>query len=451
MFVSRLDREDRWRQRVRNFFGLVFLICLTSYSNATPAVSNRTGPFYILEDSAGSVLVRGPLSSVWLRPEKDDRIPEGYLLQTLEGAVAKLRYVPSDGSVESFGGSLTLTIDTPIVVRLDRDILRRVNVSTNFVEKLPAIDASYRELQGEDFSLKSAWSKVTAAGQAGLSRAGLGSSEGRSEEGKGVQSSVQGKKINILTPYNGQKFSAVNVPHEILIKWKEVDAKDIAYRVYFWRSSRQRPSPVGLTHRNQFTVALPVVGKYLLQVTSEDGVWQSEVHSILLMQGIGLQFKADVVSAPASIDLGLNIQYPSESFEVLSKGGKVVDFFRWDKVSDGREWYYNWVLQGKNGVELRRISTSQSIIRQEIPAGEYLWHVEAFVRNRGLEDSHLGSASSSARNASSRLGENSVLRMRSKSRFLRIIQIFGVDQQQKRLSEFIRSGTQGSIYVTDGL
>lgn len=447
-----LSRLDWLRYRVRNLLYVVFLIYSISYTNPALAGPKWANSFYILEDSTGSVLVRGPFSSVWLSPEKGDKIPEGHLLQTLEGAVAKLRYLPADGSIESLGGSLTLRIDSPIVVRLDRDILRRVTVSTNFVEKLPALDASYRALQAEDFSLKSAWSKVTAAGQAGLSRAGFGSSsESSSKEEKGVQSSVEGRKISILTPYTGQKFSAVNLPQEILIKWKEVGARDIAYRVYFWRSSRQRPAPVGLTRHNEFTVALPVVGKYLLQVTSEDGVWQSEVHSIVLMQGVGGQFSSDMVSGPGSKDLVLNILYPSESFEVLSKTEKVVDFFRWDKVEDGRDWYYQWVLQGKNGVEVRRITTSESVVRQEIPAGEYLWHVEAFVRNQTFADSQLLSAPPSARKTSSSLKGNFVTRMRSKSRSLRVIQTFEMDQQQKRLSEFIRRGTQGSIYLTEGL
>jgi hypothetical protein len=437
---------------VRNFLAVAFLICLISFTTSATAGSIWADPFYILEDSTGTILVRGPYSTVWLSPEKGDKIPEGHLLQTLDGAIAKLRYVPSNGSGEALGGSLTLKIDTPIVVRLDRDILRRVAVSTNFVEKLPALDATYRELQEEDFSLKSAWSKVTAAGQAGLARAGLGSSsEGNSKEEKGVQSSVEGRKINILTPYTGQKFSSLNLPHEILIKWKDVDTRDIAYRVYFWRSSRQRPPPVGLTRRNQFTVALPVLGKYLLQVTSEDGVWQSEVHSIVLMQGVGGQFRSNVVSASDSMDLGLAILYPSESFEVLTRGEKAVDFFRWDKLLDGREWNYQWVLRGKNGVELRRISTSESFVRQEIPAGEYLWHVEASVRNQALADPQLGSALPVARNHSSRLRGNTVPRMRSKSRLIRVIQTFGADQPQKRLSEFIRSGTYGSIYLTEGL
>jgi hypothetical protein len=452
MFSFKFCGPDCLKKRGRKFLVIVILVNLVNYSCPATADTELTDSYYIVEDFTGSVLLRGPYSPVWESPEKGDRIPEGYLLQTLDGSIAKLRYVPKDRSIASLGGSLTLRIDTPIVVRLDRDILRQVAVSTNFVEKLPALDAKFSALEAEDFTLQSAWSKVTAAAQAGLSQAGLGSSaDDNSKDKKGVQSSVEGRKIIILTPYPGQKFRAVNLPQEILVKWKAVDAKDVAYRVYFWRSSRKRPPPVGLSRRNQFTVVLPMVGKYQLQITSEDGLWQSEVHSIELIDGTGGQFARVGDNVSGSVDSGLNLLYPSESFEVLSTGDKVVDFFRWEMVPDGREWQYEWVLQRKNGVELRRLTTSESFVRQKIPAGEYLWYVEAIVRNQPSPNSNFGSVLSSANKYPPRPGREIVSRFRSKPRLLRVIQTVGTEQQQKRLSEFVRSGAQGSIYLTEGL
>lgn len=418
---------------------------------ASPNPSDDNAALYRVEQVQGTVLVRGPFTPVWEELKVGDLLPEGDLLQTLPGSRVRLRHMSSKKKSRAASqGYLTLKIDTPLVVRVDQDIVRKVVITPNFFENLPSLEALHRNLEKETFSLKSAWSKVTATIGQSVSR--LNSKKldlARSAGGQGVESSIKAGKIDVLTPYNLQTLRVSNLPHDLVMRWKEVAGKNLSFNVYLWQTSGERPAPIGMTRRNQYTHTLPRPGKYYLQITSQDGGWQSEVVTFLVSHSSGMLANSGGLGRGSSTRKDLDLQYPPESFEIVARDSGRMEIFRWEStVQPNGHWLYEWVLTHADGRIVRRVKTSENLTLQEIPRGEYLWYVEGILDGEREERSQFGAADRTTKPSKHPAPP---LKIKSALRSLKVIQTDQEERRRQIVSEFLKGRSHASLYLSEGL
>jgi hypothetical protein len=267
--------------------------------------------------------------------------------------------------------------------------------------------------------------------------------------GAGVESSVKAGKIDVLTPYNLQTLRVSDLPHDLVIRWKQVAGKNVGFNVYLWQTSGERPAPIGMTRRNQYTHTLPRPGKYYLQITSQDGGWQSEVVTFLVSHSSGMLANGRGLGSGPSARKDLDLQYPPESFEIVARDSGRIEIFRWEStVQPNGHWLYEWVLTHTDGRIVRRVKTSENLTLQEIPRGEYLWYVEGTLDDERDERSYISNA-----DQTTRLSKDPAPSLKIKSA-LRSLKVIQTDQEERRrqiVSEFLKGRSHASLYLSEGL
>jgi hypothetical protein len=444
-FLLQIIRSD-------SLFVALVTLMLTTSGLASPDV--RRNSHYVVQRSGGTVLTRGFMNYEWKSVRDGQKIPEGNLLQTFEGAFIDLKYHPMGGSKDTSDAELTLKISIPTVVRLLPGILRKVSITQNFFQTLPSIAGLQLSLSKDELSLKNAWSKVTAQVASRMSAKVPLESWGKKDQfGDGIQSSIQAKKIEILTPYSPLTLRLSSFPHEVMVRWKTTASKQRSNFIYLWPVGRPRPAPVAETRQNQYTLALPLPGTYFMQVASRDGSWQSEVQVIeaihenlekIATRGNHKKYKNNYYSLHGS--------YPPNSHEILTSQGLATEFFRWDTDEDASEMVYEWVLVYRDGREARRVVSDQKYTRQEIPPGFYDWFVEAHVKQRTISRSNLIKVQDGSFNKT-KAGQalSGGLRARSEVYHLTVERMTGDVQRAQKLSDFLSRGGHGAIYLSEGL
>ena len=433
------------------FAGFVALVP-TPLAFASPDVPRNS--YYVVQDIGGTVLTRGPMNYEWIPIRNGQKIPEGNLLQTFEGASINLKYHPMGGSSDGSAAELTLKINMPTVVRLLPGILRKISITQNFFQTLPAIDGLQLSLSKDQFSLKNAWNKVTAQVASRMSaRVSSASLAKKNASDEGIQSSIQAKKIEILTPYSPLALRLSSFPHEVMVRWKPTHSKQNSNFIYLWPVGRPRPEPVAETRQNQYTLALPLPGKYFMQISSRDGSWQSEVQVIEAVHE-NLERIAEISknNRHENNNSSLHSSYPPNSHEILTSQDVATEFFRWDIDEDAKGILYEWVLAHRDGREVKRVVTDQKYIRQEIPPGSFYWFVEAQVKKRAMSPSHLikvQDGSFTKTEAGQTLSGG--LKVRSEMHRIIVERMTGETQRAQRLTDFLTRGGQGAIFLSEGL
>ena len=425
--------------------------CLLARGNE---LGSRKGvAFYEVKSVSGDVWRRAPFDYRWYPVEANFRIPEGHLLQTWDGARVKLLYHPAVGAKAGLEGDLTLTIVDPIVIRLQQGILRQIALTRYFSETLPVLSQLQMQQPKQGFSLRDAWAKVSALGLGGGGKI-PGAGKKNQTYKDGVESSIAQQKIKILVPHDPLVVHSTFFPTTVTVRWKPITDKKAHYLVYLWGASKARPSPVGEGRFDRYQLNIPAPGEYLIQVTSLDGVWQSQAQHITVVfdSGSAMANQAEKRSESASNKTLLQLVYPTDNHQILVTQESIEETFRWDDLVDAQNVTYEFILREGRGEKEWRTRTKEPFTRQKLKIGTYIWSVEASIRNdiRTDQQSFVGtSVTDASQNVNADVKQ--ALLFRSEARKISVHHGGSEKERISILSDFLSREKSGALYLTDGL
>lgn len=416
----------------------------------------------------GVVLTREPLEPVWVPVKKGMYLKEGQLIQTTEGASIALE---GDGFTEEFnsGGlagshrqetaairrKAVLKIATPMIVRVQRDLYRKVKVARYFIEDVPAMATLHRPKTSPLLSLADAWNRVAIQVKGG--RGGKSSLlKLHDREDEGVDLETKGQKIQLLSPPREALMRTARLPLELQLAWSRPTAEVKSYLIYLWKSDAERPAPMAQTDLDYYSILIPSLGEFLVQITSLDGTWQTEAHSVRVVSSDIKNISSANRANQTPVSGSIRAIYPPKNLTLLTPYGlningvedaveKMTVLFQWRLEGVVNATEYDLVVVDANGRERIRISTNAMRQSVSLPAGEYSWWVEAPVATLTGSMQEQTSLSIGSRPPSSEA------RLRSESRQLSIVTGPKPGDREQWVRDRINEEKPGTIYLTDGL
>lgn len=330
---------------------------------------------YLVTEIKGVVLAWPSLSPTWVELKSGDPIWENTLIQVTKGASITFEVKLEEGFTGIKGEAMIITLNSPILMRLRENMPRRLVLNDFFIPKIPETkpDKDTMQLMYESFG--EAWERfaVNVLKQEVKSKE-LNDLDKNGKEDTSV--SMRAKKIKMYTPAAGALSIVTSLPQEMRISWKFVEDANVNYGVRLWQPEQARPEPMAFTTQNYYSVKLGKEGKYLVQVSSQDSKWQSEVRQfsiVLPMSGRGEPPSLTHVNLPIPLLL------PPKNFVFHSQELPVSVAFEWDRpnAATGHQ-IYTFILSDEKGRELYRRDTSDRIYHLKFTSpGNYRWFIAA--------------------------------------------------------------------------
>ncbi len=353
-------------------FALALALLCVSASAKQPETRKR----YIVKEVKGRVLAWPPLAPSWREIVQGQVIWEDTLIQVSREASITFELTVTEGFTGIKAESMIITLNSPVLMRLRENIPRRLVLNDYFIPKLPDMpkdDKGVADLMYE--SLGEAWERfaVNVLHQ-DIERKYLKDLKEMPEMESSV--SMRAKKIKIYTPAAGALNIVTNLPQEMRITWKKVEEKNVSYGVRVWQVDKARPEPLAYTTSDFYSIKIAKEGKYLVQIQSQDGRWQSEVRQfsmVLPMSGRGEPPSLTRVNLPLPLTL------PPRNFVFHSERMPVSVTFEWDRpnAAVGHQ-IYTFVLSDEKGKELYRRDTSDMTYNLKFTnPGNYRWFIAA--------------------------------------------------------------------------
>lgn len=274
-----------------------------------------------VREATGKSLVWEPWASAWQPVAKGDRLWERTLVQVTPGASLRM-------SLETGGDKVEITLDKPIVVRLDEDVLRRITLSPFFASDLPEKipDGPVTTLAYK--SISEAWDRFSYL----LSKTGMKPDWLRKPAALEPDASlaIKPKRIVIRTPVDGSTVVADKVPHEIRVSWLPVPDPAARYEVRVWRFDENRPGPEAFTRGDHQFVKVRLEGMHFIQVSTVDGKWQSGLQRVFVALPIGGRISRAV---PPNLITNILLRLPPRNFTYFASAFPVTVGFEWQPPS----------------------------------------------------------------------------------------------------------------------
>lgn len=213
---------------ILSLHALVLLLGLSEIS-----LSKTRSDFYEVVDVAGEVYYRHPLGLTWYSLSPLSRLYEGDLIKVEdEGRVTFM--LPS--SLQESLKIKTFTVDYPFVFRLDRQLIRTINITQYEVDKIPDKQAD----GDKENMLVDAWNWVaitTKNSWKSLSEKGYVTFtiSGSREPDDFGSSNRKSPSITIFRPYLGELMNVSSSKDAIDIYWQtKPNENEGEYEVFVW-------------------------------------------------------------------------------------------------------------------------------------------------------------------------------------------------------------------------
>jgi hypothetical protein len=351
------------------------LLLLVLSALADGARLPETRKRYLVKEVKGTVLAWPPLAPAWIELNQGDPIWEDTLIQVSHGSSITFEVSMAEGFSGIKAESMIITLNTPVLMRLRENIPRRLVLNDYFIPKIPDVkpEKDVMELMYETFG--EAWERFAVnVLKQDIKPKFLKSLADEAEQAASV--SMRAKKIKIYTPAANALSIVSTLPQELRITWKAVNAPNMSYGVRLWQPDKPRPEPMAYTTQDFYSVKVVKEGKYLVQIISQDGRWQSEVRQfsmVLPMSGRGEPPSLTHVNLPLPLNL------PPRNFVFHTQELPVSVAFDWDRpnAATGPQ-VYTFVLSDGKGKELYRRDTSDMTFNLKFTTpGDYRWFIAA--------------------------------------------------------------------------
>lgn len=380
-------------QAGKGFEKAIFLICLLCFGGLGQGASI---PRFRITNVKGNILAWPPWSSEWQHVKSDDQLWEGTMIQVGSESSFTFELDAEAGFDGLKADSMKITINVPMVLRLQGGIPRRVTLEDYFVPRLPDVtQAKGAGSQPIYYSLREAWERFAATVLPQAVRSRLFDSALNDKFETSV--SVQAKKIHIHYPTEGAIAITDKLPHEIRLSWRKIPIPDVSYGVRVWSDEEHRPPPLGYTREDYYTVRVLKEGTFFAQIITADGKWQSEVRRfsvVLPMVGRGQPPTRKAVIKP------IPLQHPPKDFVYLTKKWPVSMTFEWERPNSAKgKQVYEFTLSDLTGKPLFKKKTGElSVSIRFSEPGLFRWSMSATPRD--TEETGPGKIFSEVRNIS---------------------------------------------------
>lgn len=327
---------------------------------------------YMVREAKGEVLIKQPFSSRWLPARVGMVLPKETLLMV--SAHSRVTLALTDGKHGGRGDGVMVSINTPIVARLDQQLWRQTKVTSQFLED-QTTDVESQTLAQTDEStlqqLRGAWVKVLA-----LSR-----KEAPAEQlakKREFEERRASRSISIVYPLADDRLAGSPPFTEIRVIWKPVPQKGVLYTVKFWHADEDPPAvPTGSTEGHQFVISPPAYGRYHLIVSTSDGVWQSKPLRFSIVSpegvsGLGTPDKAKTDFVP------LALRNPPDRMTVVGARLPYPIAFVWDVPPGMNDAVYEVTVRDPDNKIVARSQVRDTQVDLGLTkAGSYNWQVIA--------------------------------------------------------------------------
>lgn len=326
-----------------------------------------------VREVSGKALVWEPWSSAWYPVSKGDRLWERSLVQVTQGGALGLSLETGDDKVQ-------ITLDKPIVVRLDEDVLRRITLSPFFASDLP------KELPQEDTlktltykTISEAWDRFSYL----LSKTGMKPDWLRKPAALEPDASlaVKPKRIIIRSPTDGSTVIADKVPHEVRVSWYPVPDPGARYEIRVWRFDENRPGPEAFTRTDHQFVKVRKEGMHFIQVSTVDGKWQSGLQRVFVALPIGGRISNAV---PPNLITNILLRLPPRNFTYFTSTFPSTIGFEWIPPAPlvAGQTFTLKVLDVNDRVLMQKEISDTSYTIKFAQPGRFKWSVQSKYLNK---------------------------------------------------------------------
>lgn len=241
-----------------------------------------------------------PLSAKWRKLTQGTKLPVGTLLQISKGS--ELGYSFYDYELKDWHGDQAyLKINDPVNIRLNRDIMRKVDFKESWQSTIPVVEESDDPKDENYFvSVRNAWEKLVMYFEKTKENENY-IKDLYTDAKESVEVGLRAKKIHIVYPGHGAAQFANQYPSELRVVWR-VQAKQkpkSPFAVYFWKQKDARPvAPEVYTRASEYRIQVTAEGSYYVQIETQDRKYLSQPHLVHFGQPAS-SFDRDIVNSKA--------------------------------------------------------------------------------------------------------------------------------------------------------
>ncbi len=323
-----------------------------------------------VKDVSGDVLVRFPGSVNWEKAEMDSHVPYASLIEIGQNGKIILKLETENGTENE------ISLKSPMVVRLDDNILRKVESESIYIPAIYANNKNSKQKTTAMFNqISDAWQGFSAIME--KKNIPMVSSVFKSIR-NATQVVSQTKVIKLYIPQEQTTIKANGLPLDLKVQWQKVSEEEVVYEIKMWTKKDTTPIPVGRTKDNFYTLHLPIETEYLMQVSTTDGKWKSSVRKVYLTHPIAKMGK-DRNIASSGLLAQIPLVLPKRGFVLQTGKVKQRLYFQWEvgpKPAHGRIYSLN-ILNEKSEV-VQTIKSENLLVQLSVKdAGKYFWYVES--------------------------------------------------------------------------
>ena len=341
------------------------------------------GKHYIeVLEKKNSVISKVPGYPNWTYVKKGAKLPFGTLLQIGKKSSVTLRY-PMELVKKYIGMEYNdFILKNSMIVRLEMDLIRSMKIDQRFMDMTALKSLVDKGKIGDGEIVKYVFPD---ASKRNALIAYFGEQEkmfhtkienSRVLEESSFLSKAIYKKINIIFPKDNALFSGIGFPITVNLYWEKIK-KAAPYKLYVWKMGKQR-SQYTLYNTNYTTLSIKKQGTYNVQVTSQDGTYQSKV----------IRFKAfdygyitklgyfGYGEDTQKVEKPVMLTYPKKEVVFVKKKDEKMTRLCWESSEfiPGQKFNVQ-VYRGTNEEAFRAKEVLESCVEFDLPVGKYTWLV----------------------------------------------------------------------------
>ena len=330
---------------------------------------------FVVRKSEGNVLVWQPWKSAWETVTTGDKIWENTLVQVGNEGSLTFGVEAAEGFSGIKANSLEFTINTPMILRLRDDVPRKTRIEDYFIPQIPSVLDAQKNQKQLSFQFQEAWERFAAnVLPQSMSKELL--KKAATEEKIETGMKIKAKRIKIFNPPNGMMAITERFPYQFRLSWELAPEPNIEYGIRVWQKDEKRPEPMDFTQYDYYSVRFNREGRYLVQIVSKEGRYQSDVRELNVV--LPLSDRGDPPSSLA-VHRPPQLNLPPPNFVYLVKEFPTSVTFTWERPSAATgAQLYEFQLTTPDGKSLFKKSTQEEsfTLKMSTP-GNFMWSVAA--------------------------------------------------------------------------
>lgn len=335
-------------------FGLFFLFDGCAF--AAPAFLTFTP-----QSVSGDVLYWTPSSGRWLRIREGVPVSEKTLVQVGEDSRLVLRIDSQNGFPDRPGKTLEADISTPMVFRLERDLIRNVKINRQVFKNY--------ELDSEAGAVvSSVYGKIINANF----REAFADIPGKGKN-----------RIKVNLPAKDNHIHLSELPAMLPVSWEVLNKDaDPEVQILLWPEGEDRGPPVSITRDSIQSIPVVRPGAWLLQVASLD--WKAK--------SVVRRFYVHIRESTRQNQIRLSS--PPEDFIYAGAHFPMRIPVSWEFTNQGIPGHHDFEVvvkpegNGERKQMIHRVSGSQSTVLIFLKPGKFTWYVREVAQlERGMDES----------------------------------------------------------------